>query len=107
MTYLFFTAIVVFVIYYYLDQRGKINTIKYNGVKVVGTIIQNTENSNGQDGFGRLGGNINEPTIKFITKDGQEIIGKPVVRFVSQHEVVVPSKVYIIYDAKDPQKFFI
>jgi hypothetical protein len=91
-------------LYTYLNQKTKTNSIKQNGIRTVGTIIQNKETQNRLD---QLGGNINEPTIKFITKDGQEIIGKPVVGFTSQHEVMVPGKVSIIYDSKNPQKFFL
>ena len=79
--------------------------VKRNGVRVLGTIIHNTES--GAKSFYRLGGNINTPTIKFVTERGQEIIGEPIAGFISQHEVIVPSTIYIIYDSRNPERFCI
>lgn len=103
MLYIFLFVLVIG-LYTYFNQKTKIDSIKKNGVRVMGTIIQNEET---QGRRRQLGGNINDPTVTFITKDGLEIVGKPVVGFTSQHEVIVPSRVYIIYDSKEPQKFFL
>jgi hypothetical protein len=73
-------------------------------VKTEGTIIENKEQQRWRD---QLGGNINSPTIKFYTLDGQEIIGEPVTSFVSQFEVEVPSSINIIYNSKNPHQFYI
>jgi hypothetical protein len=79
--------------------------LKHNGVKVVGTIVHNTDGS--PNNMYRLGGNINNPTIRFITAEGKVITGKPILGFISQHEVVVPSEILIIYDRKKPSRFMI
>ncbi len=42
-----------------------------------------------------------------MTQDGQEIIGYPVLGFVTQHEVVPPLRVTVFYDFKQPEKFCI
>jgi hypothetical protein len=103
--YLLFIPFILIAIYYYLDQDNEIQRIKRNGVSVVGTIIHNKES--GAKSMYRLGGNINDPTIKFFTEDGEEIIGNPIVGFISQQEVAVPSNVNVIYDRKDPKRFCI
>lgn len=90
---------------YYFFQRDQTQNLKENGVKVTGKIVHN-----GQDGANsnfRLGGNINNPTIQFITNEGQEILGKPIVGFISQHEVIVPSYIDLVYDPKKPKRFCI
>ena len=53
----------------------------------------------------QLGSNINNPTIKFTTSEGREIVGDPIVGFISQFEVVVPSQINIIYNSKNPKQF--
>ncbi len=90
---------------YYFFQRNQTQNLKENGIKVTGTIVHNGQSGSGSN-F-RLGGNINNPTIQFVTKDGQEILGKPIVGFISQHEVIVPSNIDIIYDPKNPKRFCI
>jgi hypothetical protein len=84
-------------------EKGKVRKIKRNGVRTLGVIVF-SEESNSNSMF-RLGGNINNPVIKFITEDGREIIGKPISGFISQHEVFVMDKITIIYDRKNPNKF--
>ena len=100
-----YVIIITFIgaIVYYFFQRDQARNLKENGIKVTGTIVHN-----GQSGVSsnfRLGGNINNPTIQFVTKEGQEILGKPIVGFISQHEVIVPSSIDIIYDPKNPKRF--
>lgn len=88
-------------IYYYWEYRKQANLRKH-GIKVAGTIIRNKESS--PNSKYRLGGNINYPTIKFVAVDGVEVIGKPIIGFTSQHEVVVPSQVFVVYEKSDPRK---
>lgn len=93
---------IVFILIYHSD---KLRGFKENGIRSTGTIIDNGES--GAESDYRLGGNINNPTIKFVTESGEEIIGKPVTGFISQHEIIVPSSIDIIYDAPNPQRFSI
>src|SRR5689334_2076274 len=79
--------------------------LKYHGSKTIGTIIHNKEMA--ARSMYRLGGNINIPTIQFVTADGKEIIGEPILGFVTQHEILVPSPIGIIYDRKRPSRFMI
>jgi hypothetical protein len=103
MLYIPFIIILVFGGYILFKERLQLNAIKKDGVKVVGTIIENAEsNSNRRD---RLGGNINTPTIQFTTLDGKQVTGKPAIGFVSQFEIPVPSEVNIIYSSKNPEQF--
>lgn len=97
--------LILVLLVYWSNNYFKRADLRRNGIRTVGTIIHNEESF--QTSKYRLGGNINNPTIKFITTDGKEIIGKPIIGFVSQHEVVVPSQVSIIYDVKKPYKFMI
>jgi hypothetical protein len=53
----------------------------------------------------RLGGNISTPTIQYFTVEGQEMIGQPVVGFISQQEIVVGNSIDIIYETDDPKRF--
>jgi hypothetical protein len=89
----------------YFNQRNRIHSIKRNGVKTTGVIVTNKEFN--PDSARRLGGNINDPTIKFATLDGQIIIGKPIVGFISQDEVAVPTEVNIVYNSRNPKQFYI
>lgn len=89
----------------YLNQKKNINTIKRNGIKTTGVIIENKES--GADSARRLGGNFNEPVVRFTTNDGHVITGKPVVGFTSQYEVAVPHMVNIVYNAENPKEFYI
>ena len=93
----------------YLDQRRRSNSIKRNGIKTTGIIIQNSESgeTDNRSDMYRLGGNINEPTIQFTTLDGQVIIGKPIIGFITQYELAVPKEVNIVYNSKNPQEFYI
>lgn len=104
MLYIFYAVIILLIAYFLLSQKTTINSIKRNGIKTVGTIIENSEK---QGSSYQLGGNINNPTVRFITNEGKEIIGNPVVGFISQKEVVVPSTINIVYDSKNPNKFYL
>lgn len=89
----------------YLNQKKHINAIKRNGIKTTGVIIENEEwDANSER---RLGGNFNEPVVRFTTPDGRVITGKPVVGFTTQYEVTVPHTVTIVYNAKNPKQFYI
>ena len=103
--YLLFVPLLIYLIYYSFLEQTQTKEIKRNGIRTVGTIILNRES--GAKSFYRLGGNINHPTIKFITAEGKEVIGEPIAAFISQHEVVVPSTIYIIYDLRNPERFCI
>ena len=105
MTFIFLACIILAAIGFYLSQKRQISLIKRNGVRVIGTVIKNKEFKS--DDFYRLGGNLNDPTVRFITKDGGEIIGKPILGFTSQKEILTPFSVYIIYDSRNPQRFYI
>ena len=92
-------------IYTYVSHRSRTNSIKHNGVKATGVIIDNKEfNVNETRG---LGGNINNPFISFATKEGRVITGKPVTGFISQYEIALPYDVNIVYNAKNPKEFYI
>ena len=52
-------------------------------------------------------GNINNLTVSYITKEGKEIIGHPITSFISQQEVVVPSSINIVYNSRNPNKFYL
>src|SRR4051794_22865893 len=90
---------------WYLSERSKDDDIKNNGTRVLGTIINNKELILDWSEWDRLGGNINNPTVRFMTLEGREIIGKPIARFVTQYEVKPPANIYIIYDTRNPQRF--
>ena len=105
MVYLPFLFIIVVAFIFYMYKSDQIAAIKRDGVRVAGTIIHNSDGApNSQF---RLGGNINNATITFFTKEGKEITGSPVNAFITQYEVIVPSEVYIIYDTKNPERFFV
>lgn len=91
-------------IYWWWENR-KQRDLKKHGIRVLGTIVENRESS--PNSKYRLGGNINNPTIKFLTESGEEIIGRPITGFISQKEVSVPSNVYIFYDRRNPNKFYL
>jgi hypothetical protein len=101
---LYFVLVIVLMIGLYTWwENKKQEDIKKRGVRVCGIIVENDESS--PDSRFRLGGNINTPTVKFYTESGAEIIGKPIVGFISQREVVVPSSVYLFYDKQNPNRF--
>jgi hypothetical protein len=102
--YILIGAIALIGVNFFLEKRRKERFGK-TGIKVTGTIVHNKE-SFGNDKF-RLGGNINNPTITFVTIEGEEITGEPVTGFISQHEVVVPSQVNVIYNKFNPRKFYV
>lgn len=104
MLYLLIFLSIAIIVYYCNDYIKRLD-LKRNGIKTIGAIIYNKEIS--PRSMYRLGGNINSPTIRFITINGEEIIGQPILGFVSQHEVMVPSQVFIIYDRKEPGRFMI
>jgi hypothetical protein len=104
MLYIPFIIILFLGGYLLFNERLQIQAIKRNGVKTVGTIIDNG-GSNGNSSFYRLGGNVNSPTIQFTTQDGKQVTGKPAIGFVSQFEIPVPSEINIIYSSKNPELF--
>jgi hypothetical protein len=106
---LILTGFVVFgLLIWFISEGRKTHRIKQYGIKARGVIIENNEDSGGNETLdGPLGGNINEPVIRFTIEDGSEIVGRPVTGFISQHEVLVPSYINIIYDPKEPAKFII
>jgi hypothetical protein len=86
-------------------DRYRYNFLKKTGIKVSGVIIANKEHQSMDNDSYRLGGNINSPTVKFRTQNGSEIIGSPVIGFVTQYEVIPPLKCIVFYDQRDPDKF--
>ena len=109
MEYLVVLIVIAGIVWFALDEKFRANQIKRNGIKVRGIIVANKEFTGAykdDDPF-QLGGLINEPTVKFITKEGKVIIGSPEIGFVSQHKIVPPVKVIVIYDPKQPEKFCI
>ena len=105
MGYLLLLFVAFVAIYLLTDKKTEIRSIRIEGIRVEGTIIENHDGP-GNAPF-RLGGNLNGPTIQFFTLDGHEVIGQPLIGFISQDEVAVPSSVYIIYSRKNPEKFCI
>ena len=103
--YIFILVSLIPVIFYVIKEKGKIRKVKKNGVRTTGVIVCNEE-TNSNSSY-RLGGNINNPIIKFVTEDGFEVTGKPIIGFVSQHEVSVADKIVIVYDRKNPKNFFV
>lgn len=101
---LIFIVISVCIISYYFTN-DKIAELKRDGIRTMATIIENHETN--PKSMYRLGGNINTPTVRFFTTDGREIIGKPVLGFITQFEVTVPMHIDIIYDPADPDIFCI
>lgn len=104
MIYLLILFVLALLFYWCYDYLERIE-LKHHGIKTIGTIVQNKEMA--AKSMYRLGGNINMPTIQFKTTEGKEIIGQPIIGFVTQHEVVVPSSIRIIYDKKKPNRFMI
>ncbi len=104
MFYAVILLILALVIYLVLESTER-DSLKQYGITVVGTIIENRER--GPDSMYRLGGNVNYPTIQFTTAEGKEIIGQPMLGFISQHEIVVPSYISIIYDPESPHRFMV
>ncbi len=102
-----FVLVLVVLVLAALVEKSEISRFKKRGIKVCGVIIENKELAGGQNDGNRLGGNINTPTVLFHTLEGLKIIGEPVEGFVTQHEVVPPVKVHVIYDKDDPRRFCI
>ena len=88
----------------WFSKQGHRNLEK-NGIRVHGVVIKNSE-YNPRDS-NRLGGNINEPLVRFYTENGEEIIGQPIIGFISQTQIDPPYDVYVIYDKKDPKRFLL
>jgi hypothetical protein len=105
--YLLIFFVIVGCLYLGWTDKRKHIRLKRNGTKVYGTIISNREFVSGKVDFYRLGGNINTPTVKFMTQDGREIIGTPVLGFITQHEVIPPIQVIVFYNPKQPDEFCI
>lgn len=105
MLYLFILFFLVPLVCFSLIEHNQVKALKKKGVRLPGVIVANEESSKTMDEFSRLGGNINTPTVRFVTKDGHIITGEPIQGFVTQHEVVPPVRVLVIYEAKDPQRF--
>jgi hypothetical protein len=103
------TGFVVFgLLIWYFSGGRKSLSIKQNGIRKSGVIIENNETSGGNITREDVpGGNINTPVIRFTIEDGSEVTGTPVTGFTSQHEVEVPSYINIIYNAKKPTEFII
>lgn len=104
MGYLIILVIVVFLLTG-LSGRLKYIRLKRNGIKTVGIIVSNHEGSSNSKY--RLGGNINTPVVKFITKDGREIFGSPVIGFITQYEIIPLVSVNVFYDPRQPEIFCI
>jgi hypothetical protein len=102
MGYLFFIIAFLLIVYAFYE-RNKLSKIKKKGIKLTGVILSNYE-TNANDSM-RLGGNINTPTIQYFTVEGQEMIGQPVVGFISQQEIVEGNSIDIICDPDDPKRF--
>lgn len=90
------------------EENYELKTI---GIKVPGHIIYNEERG-GADQSRRNdspqpGGNINHPTVHFITKDGREIIGKPALEYISNREIKEVMNIMVMYDPKNPYRFII
>jgi hypothetical protein len=101
--YLLVLVFIAWLLWLSLKERSKDIWLKKNGVRVSGIIIENKEEM--AESYWRLGGNINQPTVKFITRDGREIIGTPILGFITQHEVAPPIWVTVFYDPNHPEKF--
>lgn len=102
-SYVFLILIVLMGGYFYFDNKRRHQWIKKHGIIVRGTIIKNEERHPFRQE--RLGGNINNPTIKFMTKEGATVTGQPISGFTSQREIPVPSSISVIYDVRNPKRF--
>jgi hypothetical protein len=100
-------AIVALIIFYVWLQGAQSRRLKRIGIKARGVIIENNEKQRSQPVSEQLGGNINEPVVRFTIEDGSEIVGRPVTGFISQYEIQVPSYIDIIYDPNNPSIFII
>ena len=107
MGWILLIAVIFLIIYSSWKGKSEIDSIKRNGIRADGTIIENKEMRGNSVRLRTLGGNINSPVIQFRTEDGQEIIGESVNGLVTQYEVAVPGTVGIIYNPKDPKIFYI
>ncbi len=105
MLYLPFIVIIVIGICIYLYRKHQVELLEKYGISAKGVILENAE-TNGKD-FYRLGGNFNTPTIQFSTKQGKVIVGKPIIGFTSQSEIISQTEVNIIYDPENPENFCI
>ncbi|RYY84108.1 MAG: hypothetical protein EOO15_20085 [Chitinophagaceae bacterium] len=90
-----------------LFERSKADRLKRRGVSVPGTIVANDVRSSAGNDRYRMDGNLNEPTVTFLTNDGREITGKPIVGFVTQYRLSPPIPVIVVYDLKNPERFTI
>ncbi|RYY41689.1 MAG: hypothetical protein EOO08_00750 [Chitinophagaceae bacterium] len=90
-----------------LWERSKAGRLKRKGVSVAGTIVANNVRSSAGNNQYRMDGHLNEPIITFTTTGGMEITGKPIVGFVSQHELIPPIAVIVAYDPANPKRFTI
>lgn len=88
-----------------ITRQVEIYPIKKKWDKAVGIIASNHEGSS--NSRYRLGGNINTPVLKFITKDGREIFGSPVIGFITQYEIIPLVSVNVFYDPRQPEIFCI
>jgi len=80
--------------------------LKTKGIKVPGHIIYNEER-HGTKGDSHRGGIINHPTVRFITTDGREIIGKPALEYISNRKIKEVMNIMVMYDPKNPYRFII
>ena len=83
-----------------LANKFKAKKLRRRGIKVPGIIIENFDTHGG--GFTDI---INDPVVCFTTLDGKDIVGRPVLGFVTRDEVNLPTNVSVIYDPKNPQSF--
>jgi hypothetical protein len=90
-----------------LLKRYRVDLLKRKGISVSGTIVaNNVSKSAGNDRY-RMNGNLNEPTVTFLTIDGREITGKPILGFVTLYEINPPVPVIVVYDPRNPERFTI
>ena len=70
-----FFAFILFLVLWYFEKGNKVAEIKQNGVRVTGTTIENYQGRIRR--MDQLGGNVNRPTVRFFTENGEEVSGSP------------------------------
>jgi hypothetical protein len=81
-------------------NKFKAYRLKRKGLRVPGIIIENYDTYEGDNM-----GIINDPVVRFTTLDGKDIVGRPLLGFVTRNELTLPSNIFVIYDPKDPKSF--
>ncbi|TCZ65193.1 DUF3592 domain-containing protein [Flaviaesturariibacter aridisoli] len=107
MEFIVIFSIIGLLIGFALFERSKPDRLKRRGVSVSGTIVANEVRSSAGNDRYRMDGHLNEPTVTFLTIDGREITGKPIVGFVTQYRLHPPIGVIVVYDLKNPKRFTI